>query len=395
MRRGLVVAMTLLFAGPRAAGAQDESAAALFARGDFPAAASAYEAVLRAHPGDHTSQLGLAAIRVYQNNLAAAEPLLDAVLDANPQNARATQLLAEVIRRRSEAARRSTLDGALTRVPFVASDPLPVVRVTANGVSANFVVDTGGDVDLEPSFAQRAGVKLQGGGTGVFAGGLREAMQRGMLHSLALGGATAYDVPVHVMPTHASALFPKLQIDGIVGTTYFERFLVTIDYPENALILQPRSPRVSAVFQAQAVAAGATVVPCYLVSDHFVFAQARVNDAPPGLFLFDTGLAGAGFMPSAQFVRAANIQLDEASTTTGVGGGGGITGVPFVTQRIAVGTAVQQNIRGTYTPQGDPFGLFPFQVWGAISNDFLRPYAYTVDFEAMKIVLDPQPPKSD
>jgi hypothetical protein len=25
--------------------------------------------------------------------------------------------------------------------------------------------------------------------------------------------------------------------------------------------------------------------------------------------------------------------------------------------------------------------------WGAISNDFLRNYAYTVDFDAMKIVL--------
>jgi Aspartyl protease/Tetratricopeptide repeat len=388
--RVIILAAITLVAATSFAVAQDDSAAALFTRGDFSAAAAAYQAALHRDPADRTATLGLAAIRVYQNDLTTAEPLLDAVLNANPQNARATQLLAEVMRRRSEAARRTTLDGELTRVPFVTSDPLPVVRVVANGVSANFLVDTGGDVDIEPSFAQRIGVRTQGGGTGVFAGGLHEAMQRGMLGSLALGGATAYDVPVHVLVTHASQFFPKLQVDGIVGTTYFERFLVTIDYPHHQLLLRPRSAHGSAAFQAEAAAAGAAIVPCYLVGDHFVFAQAQVNDAPPGLFLFDTGLAGGGLMPAASLLQPAGIQLNAAAASTGYGGGGAVTAVPFNTARIAVGSAVQQNVPGTYTPQGDPFGLFPFKVWGAISNDFLRPYAYTVDFDAMKIVLAPQ-----
>lgn len=383
-----IAAITLVASSsfPSPAFAQRD-AAALFARGDFPAAGAEYESVLRAHPDDITAQLNLAAIRVYENDLAAAEPLLDAVLNSDPHDTRATQLLAEVMRRRAEAARRTIIDGAQTRVPFVTSDPLPVVAVVANGVRANFLIDTGGSVDLEPAFAQRIGVKAQSAGTGTFAGGLHAAIARGMLHSLALGGATAYDVPVSVIRTHAGAFFPKLQIDGIVGTTYFERFLVTIDYPRNELIVRPRSPAVSSAFQAQAAASGAAIVPCYLVGDHYVFAHARVNDAPPGLFLFDTGLAGGGLMASERLVRAAAISLNEAAATTGIGGGGALTAVPFVADRIAVGSATARNVAGTYTPQGDPFGLFPFTVWGAISNDFLRPYAYTVDFEAMKIVL--------
>jgi hypothetical protein len=366
-------------------------AGALFRQGDFPAAAAAFEARLRAQPSSRNDELGLAAIRLYENDLPAAEPLLRAVVGADPQNPRATRLLAELNRRKAEAARRATVAGGETRAPFLVTDPLPVVRVVANGTAANFAVDTGADVVLEPDFARRIGVKTVEAGSGVFAGGERAAMARGMLSSLALGGATADDVPVHVMNTHYAQLFPQIHVDGIVGTTYFERFLVTIDYPNAQLVIGPRSPQGSAAFQTQAANAHAIVVPCYLVGDHFVVATAQVNDAPPGLFLFDTGLAGGGLMPSTELVNAAKIPIDESKAFTGVGGGGAVTAVPFVAARIAVANAVQQNVRGLYTPQGSPFEIFPCTVWGAISNYFLRHYAYTVDFDAMKIVLTPGP----
>ena len=379
-------ALTLIAAAAPAAATP--SASALFAAGDFPAAASAYEARLRANSTDPADKINLAAIRLYENDLTAAEPLLDSVLYADPQNVRASNLLAEVQRRRAEAARRTTLEGSESDVPFVTADPLPVVRVVANGVPANFLIDTGASVVLETSFAARIGVKTSSAGQGVFAGGQRAPVAKGMLHSLALGTATAYDVPTGVMTTHVEELFSHQQrIDGIVGTTYFERFLVTMDYPRNRLVLRARSPKVSADFQSQAANAGATIVPCYLVGDHFVFARAQVNDAPPGLFMFDSGLAGGGLMPSPQLVTAAKITVEQSSAQTGIGGGGAVTAVPFITARIAVGDAVQQNVTGLYTPQGTPFGIFPFTVWGAISNDYLRNYAYTVDFDAMKMVL--------
>jgi len=388
LERSLVAMALALSAATLPARAQ-EDAATLYARGDFSQAAAAYEAYLHEHPGDAGAELGLGAIRLYENDLAAAEPLLRAAAAADSQNARAARLLVELGRRKAEAARRTTVPGGESLVPFVTADPLPVVRVVANGQQANFLVDTGADVALEPSFAQKIGVQTQYAGTGVFAGGERAAMQSGIVSSLALGGATAYDVPVHVMPTHAAALFPNLQIDGIVGTTYFERFLVTIDYPNNRLILRARSAAASETFEAQAAAANASAVPCYLVGDHFVIAQAQVNDAAPGLFLFDSGLAGGGLMPSAGLIKAAGITINEAQASTGVGGGGALTAVPFVAGRISVGSAVQQNVPGIYTPQGSPFGIFSFTVWGAISHDFLRHYAYTVDFDAMKIVLAP------
>jgi len=383
-RAALALSVVLAAAAP-APGAPD--AGALFRNGDFAGAAAAYQASLNANPKDGAALVGLGAIRLYQNDLDAAEPLLRASVAADPSSARGARLLDELQRRRAESARRSTVEGGETAVPFVVSDPLPVVRAVANGQEANLVVDTGGDVDLAPTFAARVGVRTEDAGAGTFAGGTQAPMRKGMLASLSLGGATADDVPVHVLASHSEILFPNVRIDGIVGTTYFERFLVTIDYPHRRLVLRPRTSAVSAEFQSQAKASGAAIVPCLLVGDHLVVARAQVNDAPEGQFLFDSGLAGGGLMPSPELVKAAGIRLDQAHAETGVGAGGPVRAIPFVARRVAVGTAVVENVRGVYTPEGSPFAIFPFTVWGAVSNEFLRHFAYTVDFDAMTVVL--------
>jgi hypothetical protein len=361
------------------------SAAQLLAAGDFNAAGPAYAAALAANPDDAGAQLGLGAIRLYENDITGAEPLLRAVVEKDPANARAIRLLAELDRRKAERSRRTFVEGATSTVPFVTADPLPVVGLKANGRMGTFLVDTGGTLDLDPAFAANLGLTLQDAGTGTFAGGKQASIKRSMLQSVSLGTATAFDVPVHVLETHASSAFAGLHLDGVVGTTLFERFLVTIDYPMKRLVVRPRSA--SAQFMAAAKASDATIVQCWLVGDHFVFADARVNAAPEGLFLFDSGLAGGGLMPSEPLVKAANLELDRSRAGTGIGGGGEVAMIPFVARAVAVGSAAQYDVPGLYTP-GNSLP-FPFTVWGIVSNDFLKHYAYTVDFDAMKIVLQP------
>jgi predicted aspartyl protease len=380
--------VVLVLFGALPSRADDAAASKLYASGSFDAAAAAYAAALSVAPNDTVAELNLGAIRLYQNDLAAAEPLLRAVVAADASNARAAALLREVERRKAESARRTTVDGAEAVVPFATSDPLPVVRATIDGKEGTFLIDTGGTVDLEPEFVASLGLTLTDSGMGTFAGGKRAPVRGTMLAAVTLGDATAYDVPAHVLPTHASELFGgALHIDGVVGTTLFERFLATIDYPNRQLILRPRSAAVSAAFLAVQRRAGATIVPFWLVGDHLVFAMAHVNDAAPGLFLFDSGLAGGGILPSKELIAAANLQLDEAHAGAGIGGGGPVAAVPFVAARIAVGDAVRTNVKGIYTPEGGP--EFPFMVWGSVSDLFLRHFAYTVDFDAMRIVLAP------
>lgn len=381
----LLVVLVLSVQAPANA---ERSAAALYASGDFNAAAQAYEDVLAADPSDGPAKLNLGAIRLYQNDLAAAEPLLRDVVVADGTNSRALNLLRELERRKAELLRRTTVDGAEAIVPFVTSDPLPVVQGSIDGKPGTFLIDTGGTVDLEPEFVASLGLKMTDSGVGTFAGGRHATVQGTMLHSVRLGGATSYDVPAHVLPTHASELFAGRHIDGIVGTTLFERFLATIDYPNQRLILRQRSAANSTRFLAAARQAGAAIVPFWLAGDHLVLANAQVNDATPGLFVFDSGLAGGGISPSNELIAAAHLQLDRAHAGSGIGGGGPVEAIPLLVQRIAVGNAVATNIRGIYTPNNGPG--FPFMVWGSISDQFLRHFAYTVDFDAMRVVLAPR-----
>jgi hypothetical protein len=382
---GSVLLIVLVLSSRAPAHADESLATTLYVSGNFDAAAQAYEKGLAAEPSDIRAKLNLAAIRLYQNNLIAAESLLRDVLSADKANARAAALLREGERRKAELARRTTVEGAEAIVPFVTSDPLPVVQGKIDGKAGTFMIDTGGTVDLEPSFATSLGLTMTDSGVGTFAGGRHAPVHGTMLHSVTLGAATAYDVPAHVLTTHASELFDGRHIDGVVGTTLFERYLATIDYPNQRLILRERSSANSERFQAMARQAGATIVPFWLVGDHLVVANAQVNDAAPGLFVFDSGLAGGGIVPSKELVAAAHLQLDRAHAGTGVGGGGPVEAIPLVVGRIAVGDAVVTNVRGIYTPEGGP--EFPFMVWGSISDNFLRHFAYTVDFDAMRIVL--------
>jgi hypothetical protein len=124
-----------------------------------------------------------------------------------------------------------------------------------------------------------------------------------------------------------------------------------------------------------------------LAGDHFVVARAQVNTAPAGLFFFDSGLAGGGLLPTPQLVTDAHLAINQADAGVGQGGGGPVEVIPFIADTIAVDSAIQHTVPGLYTPTGTPFSIFPFTVEGLISHDFLEHYAYTVDFEAMKLVL--------
>ena len=391
VKRFVVCLLLVAFLVPRpgsAAGPDGQSAAdALFAAGDFEAAAGAYRTLLSSDPKAVEPLRRLGLIELYGNDLDPAFDLLTEAQRIDPANAATVSTLAEVRRRRSEAAKRVQIDGQEAVVPFLWTDPLPAVRVRLNASQdATFLIDTGAPgIILSAQLAKRLGVQLTAAGEGTFAGGKHAAIERAVVDSIALAGATAYDVAATVTPL--PQIIPNVQIDGIVGTGLLARFLATLDYPHGRLVLRPQDRNVSDAFERDARDAHATIVPCWLVGDHFVFAQAQVNAAVPGMFLFDSGLAGGGLMPSSTLVDAAHIVLDRSHVVTGMGGGGAVEAIPFTAASVRVGESVRHEIPGLYTPEGSPFTLFPFTVDGAISHEFLKHFAYTVDFEAMKIVL--------
>lgn len=123
----------------------------------------------------------------------------------------------------------------------------------------------------------------------------------------------------------------------------------------------------------------------WLVSDHFIFAKGRLSRGPEGLFLVDTGLAGAGLAPNKEALDAAGIAVDTSNPKTGMGGGGPVQFVDFRAS-ASLGRLTRNDVLGNYIMGANPLGSMPFKTNGIISHSFFRQSRLTFDFDAMRLV---------
>jgi hypothetical protein len=359
----------------------------LFAQGRFAEAASVYEQAAAAAPGSGPAIARVARMRLYQGREGEAIELAKKALALAPGNPIATTTLAVAsARQRNFGADLYQIDApaGATSIPFVITDPLPVVRVTIGGKQADFLIDTGGpDIMVRKPLAEALGLPLTDGGVGTFAGGLQAQVQRTVVPELEIGGVRIRNVPAGVNAAAAIQL-PGVDIQGVIGTGLLMHFLSTIDYCGGQLVLAPRSG--SAAFEARAAASGANVVPFWLVGDHFMFARGRMNQAE-GIFYIDTGLAGGGLVATKATLDAAGVTVDESKTLTGQGGGGAVQFVPF-RAAATLGSLSRSDLPGVYMPGSDPLAALPFRSSGMISHSFFRQSRLTFDFDAMKLVTE-------
>ncbi|HEX3458530.1 MAG TPA: aspartyl protease family protein [Candidatus Baltobacteraceae bacterium] len=357
-----------------------------FQRGDFAVALSDYAAQVASNPSDATALLGLGTMELYRNDLADAKEHLMRAQRLDPKNPTIQRRLRTVNERETKPGEfRIALQGAQAIVPFVATDPLPLLRVKINGHDALLLLDTGAPaIGLTPDAAKRFGVASQAAGQGVFAGGKQAEVQKGRIDRVELPGVTVRDVPAAILPGDLE--LGGHHIDGALGTIFLEQFLSTIDYPLGRLILRPRSE--SSNFERSARAKGAAMESMWLVGDHFIFARARINGLPDALFNIDTGGAGLGVQLTKASLDAAAIVPNVSKTQDFVGGAGPVRGVPFSASSVSLGSFTQRNVPGLYFPDGDQFGIFPFSVAGTLSHEFFHKTALTFDFDAMQIVVD-------
>jgi hypothetical protein len=356
-----------------------------FAAGDFATALADYRQSLSQESKSFAAYFGAGQAALYANDIRSAAEYLDgAQVLADTKQAGLVKLLLAELRSRVRAQQTHVLSQTVT-VPMTVVDPLPLISVQVDGRQAYFMLDTGApNLVIDPDFAKELGLKLQGGFSGTFAGGKHATVRSTVVPVFRIGTLTLHNVASSAVATRPIPFFGEKRVDGIIGTVFLSQFLTTVDYPNGRIILRPRSA--SASFE-QTVGAGATIVPFWYVPDHFLIARGSVNALADQLFLVDSGLTGGGFMPTQETVGAANIGLDEIHTGTGVGGGGRVALIPFTLDRLCLGTACVPNVRGLYTPEGSPLGIFPFKVAGIISHDFLKHYAWTIDFDAMRMVL--------
>jgi predicted aspartyl protease len=278
-----------------------------------------------------------------------------------------------------------------TRVDFVITDPLPVVKISiGKGKPEYFLIDTGGsELVLDPQLAKESGVKMAATMVGEFAGAKKSALGLGRADSIQLGDFTIRNVPVHTLDlTALSPLFGGLDIKGILGTRLLMHFLSTIDYRAGALILRRTTPENLTKVKAQQ----AKQIPFWLVESHYIVAWGTVNGLQPMLFCVDTGLAGSAFIPSDALVQAAGIVVDWSKAEEGVGGGGKIKEVPIMIDQLTFGSGpneiVEHSLPGRFIERQPIVGnQFGFTISGLISHQFFRNHTLTFDFESMLLIV--------
>jgi hypothetical protein len=409
------------------AGSKSDSqdAKSLFRAGRFAEAEKVFAARNAEKPGDARTLLHLGYLALLRNDLGEAERRLQAALEIKPKIKEGPALLAEVYYRRDEFERAAPLfkkvgrtsmarklasfagrqpyqiDSApsSTRLPFLRTDPLPVVGVRVNGSEpARFLIDTGGgELILDSVFAKKVAARHFGAERSYFGGGKKAPFEHGRVETVRLGGFEVRHVPVITMDL--SAIGPALgeeRVDGIVGTVPLYHFLSTIDYENGELVLARCDATQQEGRGSSDLGVGAVDIPFWMADDHFIVAWGAVNGGPKMLFFVDTGLAGAGFTCPHSTLKAAAIVLKKDQAASGTGGGGAIRFVPFVVDDLSLGDVRRTRIDGALGP-------FPrqlewdmgFHIGGLISHQFFRPGALTLDFDAMRLRIRASTQKPD
>ena len=377
----------------------------------FEEAERAFADEVAAHPRDARPLANSGHLALMRNDLALAEQRLSAAVARNRKCREASTLLAEVSYRRDDFATAATHQEAagnrhvaaklrsfagrrpyaiegpeVVRLPFVRTDPLPILTARVNGgAEARFLLDTGGaELILDAHFARAAGIPTFGGQRSYFGGGKSATVVQGSAESLTLGDLTIRNVPVHVMSIGPiGPMLGEPGLAGIVGTCLLYRFLATIDYPGEALVLRRKA-------RLDPPSAGAFDVPFLLADDHFMLAEGNLNDGPGKLFFVDSGLGGGAFTCPASTLKEAGIVRGSTGVAEGKGGGGAMKVWSFDVTSLSLGGARReslQGIAGAFPPQLEY--EYGFRIGGLVSHGFLQAYAVTFDFERMTIRLEP------
>ncbi|MBV8639627.1 MAG: aspartyl protease family protein [Candidatus Eremiobacteraeota bacterium] len=355
-----------------------------FSKGNFDAAYAAYAMQAAAAPNDEDAMLGLGTLELYRGDLSDARVHLMKAAQLDPRDERPAmrlRALHEMTQRPGDFSIAMQRDEI--QVPFVTTDPLPMIAAKINGHNVRFVIDTGAPaLDLSATLIKRLGIPMHAAGQATFAGGKTAPIFAGRADTVDFPGVRVSGVPIGQIPPEMPMTMGGRTYDGILGTTFLRQFLATIDYRHGNLILRPRST--SARFEADVRSHGGSIAAMWLVPDHMIFVRARVG-THDGLFNIDTGGEGVGIDLSSRSLQEAKISADTAHARQFLGGGGAVRVVPFIAPSIAIGTYEQHNVPGITSPE-DPH--FPFAVAGRISHAFFRGAVVTFDFSAMRLIIE-------
>jgi len=280
----------------------------------------------------------------------------------------------------------------VTRVPYVAIDPLPMVEASANGGAPQpYFLDTGAtSVSFTQHLADELGLKAVATTTAQSGDGQIFTQNFGVLASFRLGDIEVRNFPVSWGTASGPVLPGGPTPVGTIGTVLFYHFLTTMDYAGRGLILRQRSEAGLRRFEATARRAGVSPLPLWLAATHFPCTLGSLNNFGPRVVSFDTGGARIGVSCTEEVAQQAGIAVDHEHLTLSNG-----MMLPSISpDAISMGDAVGRHVPGVVTTRLPGIGEngFRFQTIGNFTHEFFKPFAITFDFVRMNFYISETPP---
>ena len=282
-------------------------------------------------------------------------------------------------------------------IPFLVTNPLPLIQAEIKGELYNFIIDTGAsETWLDDSLSASIGVKNIASSTGIFAGGATAETNYGILDCIKFNGVKIKSLPVNLMDMMPySAIYNgEFVISGIIGVGIFRHFLVTIDYLSNQLVLRTKAGKnknnsIAELLQDKS----AVKLQFVLSSTHFMISKGLVNGKEINIFL-DSGLAtDAAILLPNETMNFVNIPIPNVKNTNILSGGGDV-GTSL--GHFNVDTFQLSDLPTIYNMKGY-YGIFPESLYfneengffldSLVSHNFFRNYKWTIDYDYMEMIF--------
>lgn len=298
-----------------------------------------------------------------------------------------------------------------TTIPFLVTDPLPIIPIEINGIRINALIDTGGDsLVLDETLVSALGVETIAKGTGAGGGGTTDIMW-GKTDTLKLGDVEMQNIPTLIVP---SSLFvggykkdgTLITKNAIIGTNILQQFIPVLDYESEQLVLIPRGE--AGQHHLNKLLAGEQVleeVPFVLADSHYMYAKGEIN-GHTGLNMFvDSGLeskdsgsnpkeGNEGIALSKDTMDLFEIPLPELHTEKGEGvlGGTDFEEGTFQLNSYGLGALKSQNTNSVYMTSVSEL-LSNMVDWNGfvcdalISHRYIRQHKWIINFDEMKMTF--------
>jgi predicted aspartyl protease len=275
--------------------------------------------------------------------------------------------------------------GSTSSQPDLAENTLPIttlgthvaVEAEVNGKPVTLLLDTGADQNvLTAAAATRLGLPLSTGTVpGQGAGGEFGPVSWVHIQHFALGEARLRDQLAFVVP-----LPREFTADGVLGTPFFNAFIVTIDYQRKNLTLRSKRHFVPP--------AGAVSIPVTLDRGKLVVTATAAGMT--GDYVIDTGAANALtiFTPAVARAGLRDTLRPAIRTVTGISAGGRTLGDLVRVPEIVIGPYRFTHVVSELSlAQAGNFASARYI--GNLGGELWRRFTVTLDYAAGDMYLEP------